>query len=82
MVPWNRTILDAFFYPDKKPVPSALAVKEDLPSFYEDPECFSNTEDTKVTVCSRGETDHPKYTIAPVGGSHSWHWFPALEELS
>ncbi|WP_201716725.1 acyltransferase family protein [Rossellomorea arthrocnemi] len=69
-------------YPDKDPVPSALSVKEDLPSFYEDPECFSNMGDAKVTVCSRGETDQPEYTIALVGGSHSGHWFPALEELS
>jgi peptidoglycan/LPS O-acetylase OafA/YrhL len=68
--------------PDKKPVPSALTVKEDLPAFYDNPECFSNMEDDKVTVCSRGETDDPEYTVALIGGSHSGHWYPALEELS
>ncbi|MCR8851124.1 acyltransferase [Rossellomorea sp. SC111] len=81
--PGARAISDHLEYdPDKKPVPSTLSVKEDLPSFYEDPECFSNMEDAKVTVCSRGETSKPEYTIALVGGSHSGHWFPALEELS
>ncbi|MHC8523406.1 SGNH hydrolase domain-containing protein [Rossellomorea sp. H39__3] len=29
-----------------------------------------------------GETKNPEHTIALVGGSHSGHWFPALEELA
>lgn len=68
--------------PNKKPVPTALNVKEDLPAFYDRPECFSNIEGDKVTSCSLGETKNPAYTIALVGGSHSGHWYPALEELS
>jgi peptidoglycan/LPS O-acetylase OafA/YrhL len=68
--------------PGKKPVPSSLAVKEDLPAFYDDPECFSGIEEERVTKCSRGETKNPAHTIALVGGSHSGHWYPALEELA
>jgi peptidoglycan/LPS O-acetylase OafA/YrhL len=66
----------------KKPVPSPLTVKEDLPAFYEMPECFSGIEEEKFTKCSLGDTNDPTYTVALVGGSHSGHWFPALEELS
>jgi peptidoglycan/LPS O-acetylase OafA/YrhL len=68
--------------PDKQPVPSTLVVKEDLPAFYDKPECFSGIEEEKFTKCSLGDTNNPKYTVALVGGSHSGHWFPALEALS
>ena len=33
-------------------------------------------------MCSFGELENPDYTIALVGGSHSGHWFPALEKMS
>jgi peptidoglycan/LPS O-acetylase OafA/YrhL len=68
--------------PDKEPVPSALAVKEDLPAFYDMTECFSGMEEEKMAKCSLGEKENPEYTIALVGGSHSGHWYPALEKLS
>ncbi len=68
--------------PDKKPVPSTIVVKEDLPSFYSNPECFSGMDEDKFKKCSLGETKNPVYTVALVGGSHSGHWFPALEELA
>jgi peptidoglycan/LPS O-acetylase OafA/YrhL len=66
----------------KAPAPSPALVKEDLPSFYDQADCFSNMEDDRVTKCSMGDTKDPEHTIALVGGSHSGHWFPALEELS
>lgn len=61
-------------------IPSMVNVKTDLPSFYEDGQCFSN-KGAVITKCSYGITDNPDYTIALVGGSHSGHWFPALESL-
>jgi peptidoglycan/LPS O-acetylase OafA/YrhL len=64
------------------PMPSSLKVKEDMPSFYADSSCFANMNENKMTKCSMGETENPEYTIALVGGSHSGHWFPALEKLS
>ncbi|MFJ7951628.1 acyltransferase family protein [Lysinibacillus sp. NPDC096418] len=62
-------------------IPSMVNVKTDLPSFYDDKQCFSN-KGTVVTKCSFGVTDDPDYIIALVGGSHSGHWFPALEILA
>jgi peptidoglycan/LPS O-acetylase OafA/YrhL len=63
-------------------IPSPLHVKDHLPAFYLNSECYSEFNDPKVRMCSFGELDYPNYTIALVGGSHSGHWFPALEELS
>jgi peptidoglycan/LPS O-acetylase OafA/YrhL len=65
-----------------KIIPSTVHVKNDLPAFYENPECYSEFNDPRVKRCSYGETENPVYTIALVGGSHSGHWFPALEEIS
>jgi peptidoglycan/LPS O-acetylase OafA/YrhL len=63
-------------------IPSTVYVKEDLPTFYANRDCFSEYNDPTVKRCSYGETVYPDYTIALVGGSHSGHWFPALEELA
>jgi peptidoglycan/LPS O-acetylase OafA/YrhL len=65
--------------PDKKPL---INVKSHLPVFYDFPDCYSNYNDPKVKLCSYGEIHNPDYTIALVGGSHSGHWFPALEEIA
>ncbi|KOS66338.1 acyltransferase [Lysinibacillus contaminans] len=62
-------------------IPSMVNVKTDLPSFYDDKQCFSN-RGAVITKCSFGVTDDPDYIIALVGGSHSGHWFPALEILA
>lgn len=62
-------------------IPSMANVKTNFPSFYEDKQCFSN-KGAVITKCSFGSTDDPDYTIALVGGSHSGHWFPALESLA
>jgi hypothetical protein len=68
--------------PDKEPAPPSLQVKEDLPTFYDFEECYSAINNPRLTTCSMGETENPDYTIALVGGSHSGHWYPALEEMS
>lgn len=62
-------------------IPSMVNVKTDMPSFYDDKQCFTNSG-AVVTKCSFGVTDNPDYIIALVGGSHSGHWFPALEPLA
>ncbi|MGV2620959.1 UNVERIFIED_CONTAM: acyltransferase family protein [Halobacillus marinus] len=67
---------------DKGPYPTPIEVQENLPSFYEDDSCFTYTNEEGLEYCSKGETENPDYTVALVGGSHSGHWFPALEELS
>jgi peptidoglycan/LPS O-acetylase OafA/YrhL len=67
--------------PNLEFIPSTLHVKEQLPAFYENKDCYSEFNDPTVKLCSYGETDNPIYTIALVGGSHSGHWFPALEEM-
>lgn len=69
--------------PDVEPIMQENSEDSLLPSFYSSRDCYSNNkEETEVKICSFGETDNPDYTIALVGGSHSGHWFPALEELS
>lgn len=62
-------------------IPSMVNVKTDLALFYDDKQCFTN-KGAVVTKCSYGVTDNPNYIIALVGGSHSGHWFPALEVLA
>ena len=64
---------------DIKPFPSPVNAKDDFPSFYFDKDCYINRQGSGVSKCSYGETENPEYTIALVGGSHSGHWFPALE---
>ncbi|WP_342598040.1 acyltransferase family protein [Psychrobacillus sp. FSL H8-0483] len=79
--PGARSISDHIVPPTGiEPIPSTAHVKEDLPAFYGYPGCV--TEKSTVVTCSFGETEDPDYTIALVGGSHSGHWFPALEEMS
>lgn len=67
---------------DINPIPSAIEAKAHLPSFYEKGNCSSSGTSSKATMCSFGELENPDYTIALVGGSHSGHWFPALEKMS
>lgn len=62
-------------------IPSSLEVRGDLPAFYDDAACVGKDE-IEVKKCSFGKTDNPAYTVALVGGSHSGHWFPALDELA
>ncbi|KHF39129.1 acyltransferase family protein [Halalkalibacter okhensis] len=81
--PGARAILDNVLpTQDIDPIPAPVHAKDHLPAFYEDSDCFSHFNDPKVATCSLGETENPDYTIALVGGSHSGHWFPALEEMS
>lgn len=57
------------------------AVIKDYPSFYYQKDCLAMYLE-EVRKCSYGVTNKPKYVIALVGGSHSAHWFPALEPLA
>ncbi|MBO0603285.1 acyltransferase [Sporosarcina sp. E16_3] len=63
------------------PIPGSIDIQSDLPSFYENPNCFA-INSVKVKKCSYGVLTNPSYTVALVGGSHSGHWFPALEVLA
>lgn len=64
-----------------EPIPSLLDVKSDVPSFYAQDDCLVKNQ-IEVKKCSYGNLEDPDYTIALVGGSHSGHWFPALEILA
>ena len=63
-------------------MPSMLQAKEHLPTFYDNTDCYSVGASSEVKKCSFGVTENPDYTIALVGGSHSGHWFPALEAMA
>ncbi len=63
--------------------PDLLTIKEELPHFYDDLQCYSTMQEgSEVKECSFGELENPELTIALVGGSHSGHWFPALEPIA
>ncbi|WP_041056623.1 acyltransferase family protein [Jeotgalibacillus campisalis] len=68
--------------PDLEPLPAAVNAKGDLPTFYDDEGCYTTRKDNAVSKCSYGETEDPEYVLALVGGSHSGHWFPPLEEIA
>ncbi|AJD92171.1 hypothetical protein JMA_28540 [Jeotgalibacillus malaysiensis] len=61
------------------PIPSTLTIKKELPAFYDNTDCFTTGKSTALKECSFGNTEDPDYTVALVGGSHSGHWYPALE---
>lgn len=67
---------------DVEPLPSPLTAEVDLPVFYGDKECSSYGKSSEVKSCSYGVTENPSAVIALVGGSHSGHWFPALEAIA
>lgn len=63
--------------------PDFLTAKEDLPTFYDDLACYSTgINNSKVKECSFGVIENPEHVVALVGGSHSGHWFPALEVIA
>ncbi|WP_100333138.1 acyltransferase family protein [Bacillus alkalisoli] len=67
--------------PGVVPIDTPLDATSRLPIFYADG-CYVKMRDRGVKICSYGETENPEYTIALVGGSHSGHWFPALEQFA
>lgn len=63
--------------------PDFLTAKEELPTFYGEDDCTTNGgKSTDIKDCSFGVTENPEHVVALVGGSHSGHWFPALEEIA
>lgn len=80
--PGARVIYDNVESPKGlEPIPSQLDINKDLPAFYGQMECLGKDQ-IHVKKCTFNESDNPDYTIALVGGSHSGHWFPALEILA
>jgi peptidoglycan/LPS O-acetylase OafA/YrhL len=66
---------------DAELLPTPVQAESDLPQFYDD-NCFAGGSSRELIECSYGDTENPKYIVALVGGSHSGHWFPALEEIA
>lgn len=63
-------------------IPSPVNARDSLPPVYED-DCHQNQTSPDVIACTYGYSEeNPDYTIALVGGSHSAHWLPALQEIS
>lgn len=61
-------------------IPPSIHVRYDVPPEFADGACKASS--AAVEVCSFGVLENPTYTIALIGGSHSQHWFPALEPLA
>ncbi|MUV37316.1 putative peptidoglycan O-acetyltransferase YrhL [Lentibacillus sp. JNUCC-1] len=66
---------------DVPPIATPPKANSKLPTFYED-DCYVGMNEAGLKLCSYGETENPEFTIALVGGSHSGHWFPALEQFA
>lgn len=63
-------------------LPNYASAFKDVPSFYAE-NCLSEMDaNEEVVECVYGEIENPIATIALVGGSHSGHWFPALEKVA
>ncbi len=62
-------------------LPTPAAAKKDNPRVYLE-KCHQGPKTSKVIQCSYGKVEGATRTIALVGGSHSAHWFPALEALA
>ncbi|AKG03792.1 acyltransferase [Salimicrobium jeotgali] len=65
-----------------EPILNPPGSESNLPDFYSDKDCYTDLEEEGVSHCSYGQTENPDYTVALVGGSHTGHWFPALDRLS
>ena len=66
-----------------EPYPDLLTLKKEFPHFYSEPECYSSMkEGGDVKECTYGDTEDYDLTIALIGGSHSGHWFLALEAVA
>lgn len=66
--------------PDVPYRPAAIDAKEDRAALYDDG-CRQGYHHDVVLSCEFGPSD-ADLTVALVGGSHSAHWFPALEVLA
>lgn len=62
-------------------IPSDANIKEDQAKPYKDG-CHATTTSPDVKICEYGVTKNYDYTVAVVGGSHSTHWFTAIEDIA
>ncbi|MEN1925998.1 acyltransferase family protein [Luteimonas qiangzhengi] len=62
-------------------IPDLATVKRDLPRSSRDG-CHARLNTDEAAWCVYGENEAHVRTIAVVGGSHSQHWLPALEEIA
>ena len=62
------------------PIPSLDIAAIDRSDIYED-QCINMDVDLDAMSCNYGETENYDATIALVGGSHSAHWQPMLDEI-
>lgn len=69
----------AFYYDRETLHPEIDQSAFDLSPIYKD-KCFQIDKSGDVLTCEYGETEDYKKTIALVGGSHSAHWQPMLDE--
>lgn len=66
---------------DLEVLPNPVQAREDLPKVYDD-DCHQSQQNAEVIQCDYGQTGDSEYTVALVGGSHSAHWLPALEQVA
>ena len=62
-------------------LPTPMQARNDQPIIYSEG-CHQGVGETEVIECIYGDTKSPDYIIALVGGSHSAHWLPALQEFA
>lgn len=79
--PGARARLEHWQHPDRhEPVPGPFTIEADTPVSYADG-CHQGINNPAPRVCTYGDPNG-RVTIALVGGSHSAHWLPALQQLA
>lgn len=61
-------------------VSNLASAREDYPLVYRN-DCVQEISDSEVTLCEAGDPAGTK-TVMLVGGSHTAHWFPAIDALA
>ncbi|MGO4523690.1 acyltransferase family protein [Microvirga sp. 2MCAF35] len=67
--------------PEVPLLPTPAAAKLDNARIYRE-KCHQGPRPAEIIQCDYGKVDGATRTIVLVGGSHSAHWFPALEALA
>lgn len=77
--PGAAVLLDGALAPERGEQPNRFVAHLDVPSSWSDG-CLATDEVIDAVRCEYGDPDGAS-TVALIGGSHSEHWLPALEDI-
>jgi peptidoglycan/LPS O-acetylase OafA/YrhL len=79
---WSRSnqLADVVGDPRSAYVSNLASAREDYPLVYRN-ECVQDLSESEVTLCEAGDPDGDT-TVMLIGGSHTAHWFPAVDLIA